>query len=1091
MPNASDVDRVERDLLAALRLRCSAARSAPSTTSSRRIAARRPRPAAGRAATPSGRSSCARASPRAAPRRARPLAPAPPGFADALLRRSASSSQGCVEPGRPRRRARARSTPPTAPSSTGSGSGIATGCAGARPSALAPRPRRLARRAGLRLRLRGPDRRRVGAARGARGARRGDVSLPYEPGRAAFASLRAHGRRPRRARRRTRSRSCRRARRVRAPCARPPRARAVRGRRRRPPPPLGGRDPLPRGRRRRAARSSSSARSSLALLRGGVAPERVALVAPSLERVARAARDGARRLEIPYAVEARVRLAATPLGHALLALLRFAWSEAAARELYGFLRSPYSGLARSPVDYVEGRLRGRAVAGAGARRGGDRAAPRGAAPGARRAARGRRRRSRPCASWRASMLRRRLRPRGAAGRRDVARSTSARYGARRRAARRARGLGAARRAGRPATTWSPRSSGPRCGSRRRGEAGRVAVLDLLRARTRRFDVVFVLGLEEGTLAAARARLAVPRRRRAARPRAAARGSSGPTRSAATATSSTRPARARRGGSYLVREAATDDGAPARAEPVLGRGAPLFDAERRRARDRRRPLSALTWPLEAAPTERERLRALAALAVAEPRRALPRSPRRTAGSGASARPRARSDRPTAPARPACSGSARGRRSASPSWSVSPTARRPGCRAHRLAEDDRRRGRRDAARLGRPQRPAQVLRGPAEGAGPRPRDARRTSSARSGSCAGASTTRSRRGPARPDRAAARPSSTRGCGATSRASSATRRARRSRSSRGASRSRSAPTARRPSCSAGSTLGDGLFAQRQDRPDRRRPVQRARDRPGLQVGPHGALGEADRRGAAAADPALHARAARPRRDRAARRRLPRARRRPASPGACCTRARDGRPAGLPAQRLPDEDEFWSLVETSRDRARGYAERIRAGDVRHDPKGGECPAWCDLWPMCRVRAHMNAEQARRSRPEGRGLRLGGRRHREDLRARRAVRARRLRGGARRRVGARDHLHRARPPASCAPASARALRARGRHDLARRARRRLDLDDPRLLLAAAACAPVRGRDRPALPGARRRAGRGRARRGLRAGARRVLRRARP
>src|SRR5213079_3570853 len=31
------------------------------------------------------------------------------------------------------------------------------------------------------------------------------------------------------------------------------------------------------------------------------------------------------------------------------------------------------------------------------------------------------------------------------------------------------------------------------------EPGRVAVVDLLRARTRRFDAVFVLGLEEGSL----------------------------------------------------------------------------------------------------------------------------------------------------------------------------------------------------------------------------------------------------------------------------------------------------------------------------------------------------------------------------------------------------------------------------------------------------------------------------------------------------------------------------------------------------------------------------------------------------------------
>ena len=48
-------------------------------------------------------------------------------------------------------------------------------------------------------------------------------------------------------------------------------------------------------------------------------------------------------------------------------------------------------------------------------------------------------------------------------------------------------------------------------------------------------------------------------------------------------------------------------------------------------------------------------------------------------------------------------------------------------------------------------------------------------------------------------------------------------------------------------------------------------------------------------------------------------------------------------------EGEFWAQVETARDRAAGYAGRIRAGDVRHDPKGGECPAWCDLWTMCRV----------------------------------------------------------------------------------------------------------------------------------------------
>jgi ATP-dependent helicase/DNAse subunit B len=49
------------------------------------------------------------------------------------------------------------------------------------------------------------------------------------------------------------------------------------------------------------------------------------------------------------------------------------------------------------------------------------------------------------------------------------------------------------------------------------------------------------------------------------------------------------------------------------------------------------------------------------------------------------------------------------------------------------------------------------------------------------------------------------------------------------------------------------------------------------------------------------------------------------------------------------DEETFWAQVETARERAAGYAERIRTGDVRHDPKGNECPQWCDLWPICRV----------------------------------------------------------------------------------------------------------------------------------------------
>jgi hypothetical protein len=59
---------------------------------------------------------------------------------------------------------------------------------------------------------------------------------------------------------------------------------------------------------------------------------------------------------------------------------------------------------------------------------------------------------------------------------------------------------------------------------------------------------------------------------------------------------------------------------------------------------------------------------------------------------------------------------------------------------------------------------------------------------------------------------------------------------------------------------------------------------------------------------------------------------------------------AGYAKNDYLPEEEFWHQVDASRDLARGFARRIRGGDVRHDPKGGECPSWCDLWPMCRVK---------------------------------------------------------------------------------------------------------------------------------------------
>jgi ATP-dependent helicase/nuclease subunit B len=63
---------------------------------------------------------------------------------------------------------------------------------------------------------------------------------------------------------------------------------------------------------------------------------------------------------------------------------------------------------------------------------------------------------------------------------------------------------------------------------------------------------------------------------------------------------------------------------------------------------------------------------------------------------------------------------------------------------------------------------------------------------------------------------------------------------------------------------------------------------------------------------------------------------------------ARDDLP-GFTRDDYLDEETFWAHVETARERAGTAAQRIRAGDVLHDPKHDECPSWCDLWPICRV----------------------------------------------------------------------------------------------------------------------------------------------
>ena len=56
----------------------------------------------------------------------------------------------------------------------------------------------------------------------------------------------------------------------------------------------------------------------------------------------------------------------------------------------------------------------------------------------------------------------------------------------------------------------------------------------------------------------------------------------------------------------------------------------------------------------------------------------------------------------------------------------------------------------------------------------------------------------------------------------------------------------------------------------------------------------------------------------------------------------------GFNSRDYLEPEEFDAVVDAARDTAVGLVERIRTGDVRHDPHGGDCPAWCDLWRMCR-----------------------------------------------------------------------------------------------------------------------------------------------
>jgi len=356
-------------------------------------------------------------------------------------------------------------------------------------------------------------------------------------------------------------------------------------------------------------------REILSLVRAGTAPERIAIVCPALERWRAPLETGLGAFGVPVSIATRSRLPQTPFGRGLLGLLRFVWLGGGRRELYGFLRTPYSGVPRPKADFLEGRLRGRAInvhdrveAETLALHGNPfpvvkelREAPT-LIEGLRATA--------------ARMLRH------AYGLQQPPASDNARLDL--------RAYETVSRLADELEGWlalgGTLSAEEIVGALERAtvrgadgrEPGRVAVLDLLRARTRSFEIVFILGLEEGTF---------PRRTqsspfldddarhgladaRLVKPDGIARDRY------LFYTACTRATQRL----YLVREAASDDGTPREASPFWDEVTRLFADDEVRRATVRRPLSALTWPIDGAPTERERLRALAALAAGDEREA---------------------------------------------------------------------------------------------------------------------------------------------------------------------------------------------------------------------------------------------------------------------------------------------------------------------------------------------------------------------------------------------------------------------------------------------------------------------------------------
>jgi ATP-dependent helicase/nuclease subunit B len=353
------------------------------------------------------------------------------------------------------------------------------------------------------------------------------------------------------------------------------------------------------------------AQEVLGLIRSGTAPEEILVVCSSLDRVRAPLETAFGALGVPYALDGVLRLPQVPFGRALLSLLRFAWLGSGRRDLFGFVRSRYSGLPRAHADFLEGRLRGRGV-------------------------RSPERVEEEVVKLRGQPLvfldRLRAAPTTIAAVRELAGSMlRAAYGLDAPPANAAarldlrtyqavltlldeldRWLGLGEVLSVEEFVGALERLAVRAGPAREGH---VAVVDLLRARTRRSEIVLVLGLEEGVLprrASTSAFLDDDRRRELDGDARLAKADPVARDRYLFYTACTRASRRL----YLVREAANDDGAPRQPSPFWDDVRAVLQPDDPERWTTRRALSALVWPLEAAPTERERVRAVAWLATSD-------------------------------------------------------------------------------------------------------------------------------------------------------------------------------------------------------------------------------------------------------------------------------------------------------------------------------------------------------------------------------------------------------------------------------------------------------------------------------------------